>query len=65
MALAAPLVSRKRRGYPEQGSCPKTHADRSAEPHGAGLPHLARAVFGAILKNGPPTDSDIGSLFLL
>jgi hypothetical protein len=37
-----------------QASCLKTHADGSAARHGAACPHLARAVFGAILGMGPP-----------
>jgi hypothetical protein len=54
--LAALLVSRKRRGYPKQGSCPKTHADRppARRRGGPASPCLARAVFGAILGMGPP-----------
>ena len=49
--VAGPLVSRKRWSYPTQRSCSKTHADRLQRGKG-GLPHLARAVFGAILGMG-------------
>jgi hypothetical protein len=47
MALAAPLVSRKRSGYP-----PKRMLTGLQRDAGAGLPHLAPAVFVAIFGNG-------------
>jgi hypothetical protein len=35
LARGGPAVSRRRRGCPRQGSCPKTHADGSAAQRGA------------------------------
>jgi hypothetical protein len=49
MARGGPTGEPISGGAIQQGSCPKNDPDRLAAAARGGLPHLARAVFGAIL----------------
>jgi hypothetical protein len=55
MALAAPLVSRKRQRYPKQGSCPKTHANRPPARRGAACLTLLAQCSSRSSGNGAAT----------